>query len=679
MKKKSTPTIESAQVCKSRGYSKTFTAIWSLVLLLMVFASSCKKDEFVAAQGVCPLVTTDPMDKAVDVVLPKIITATFNTDMDAATITKTTFIIKQGANAISGTVAPTANARVYTFTPDVPLLPFLVYTGTITTGAADKFHTALVNDYVWTFTTIPQITTSVLPVASGTTTGAGTLAQGSTASLTATAATGFVFVNWTDGATVASTSPAYQFTVAGNRALVANFAAVAVGKVALNLTANPVAGGTVSGQGQYNIGSTVVAAATPNAGFTFTNWTDNGVVVSTSSSYQFVLATNKTLVANFTAIPASQFAVVLSSSPVAGGSTTGAGSYTAGTSVTVNATANPGYTFVNWTDNGVQASTSAAYTFPVNANRTLVANFLLNTYTLTVNANALMGSVTKNPNQAVYNSGTNVQLTATANPGFIFSSWSGDATGSINPLTVNMNSNKNITANFTAVVALGPALPGLGGAANFTILTESGISTTGVTQITGNIGVSPITSTAITGFGLITMDTNLQSATNPIVSGKIYASDYAVPTPGNLTTAISDMETAYTNSNNLVTPAPVVGLGAGDISGLTLPPGLYKWGTQLLVTNAGVTLAGGANDTWVFQIAGDLVVNNTAIIHLTGGAQAKNIYWVVAGQATLGTTVDFSGNILSKNLISLNTGTKVTGRLLAQKAVTLNASTVLLP
>jgi hypothetical protein len=175
------------------------------------------------------------------------------------------------------------------------------------------------------------------------------------------------------------------------------------------------------------------------------------------------------------------------------------------------------------------------------------------------------------------------------------------------------------------------------------------------------------------------MDTNGQTSHTPIVTGKVYAADYAVPTPGNLTTAIDNMETAYTNSNNLVTPAPIVGLGAGDISGLTLPPGLYKWGTQLLVTNAGVTLAGGANDTWVLQIAGDLIVNNTAIIHLTGGAQAKNIYWVVAGQATLGTAVDFSGNILSKNLISLNTGAKVTGRLLAQKAVTLNASTVLLP
>ena len=68
-----------------------------------------------------------------------------------------------------------------------------------------------------------------------------------------------------------------------------------------------------------------------------------------------------------------------------------------------------------------------------------------------------------------------------------------------------------------------------------------------------------------------------------------------------------------------------------------------------------------------------------SIIHLSGGAKAKNIFWIVAGQATLGTTVDFSGNILCKTLISLNTGAKITGRLYAQTAVTLNASTVIQP
>jgi hypothetical protein len=172
------------------------------------------------------------------------------------------------------------------------------------------------------------------------------------------------------------------------------------------------------------------------------------------------------------------------------------------------------------------------------------------------------------------------------------------------------------------------------------------------------------------------MDTNGQSSHTPIVTGKVYASDYSAPTPGNMTNSVNDMQTAYTTANNLVVPAPIVDLFAGDISGKTLPAGLYKWSTGVLISNQGVTLTGGANDTWVFQISQDLTVNNNAKITLLGGAQAKNIFWIVAGQATLGTSADFSGIILSKTLISLNTGAKVTGKLLAQTAVTLNASTV---
>jgi hypothetical protein len=140
------------------------------------------------------------------------------------------------------------------------------------------------------------------------------------------------------------------------------------------------------------------------------------------------------------------------------------------------------------------------------------------------------------------------------------------------------------------------------------------------------------------------------------------------------------METAYTVANNLVTPAPVLEKGAGNLSGLTLAPGLYKWSTGVLINPDGsVTLSGGANDTWVFQIAQDLTLLSKAKVNLIGGAQAKNITWVVAGQAVLGTESVLYGTILSKTLISLNTGSKVTGRLLAQTAVTLNASTVTAP
>ena len=681
MKKMNTLNHPNAPTYKSSGYSAFYKSLSSLFILFAIFIAGCKKDDFKdEVVGLCPVVvSTDPMDKAVDVALNKLISATFNTDMNPVTINKTTFTIKQGGSLVTGTVSPTADGKTFTFKPDADLLPFTVYTGTISMGATDKFKTAMLADYVWTFTTIPQVTVTANPSTSGTVSGGGTFAQGSDAVVSATPNAGFAFVNWTVGGTEVSQSSNYSFKVAGNKVLVANFAAIPAGNFAVTLSSNPAAGGINNGSGSYLAGSTVVVTASPNTGYTFVNWTDGATIASTSSSYQFILTGNRSLVANYKIIPASQFAVVLSSSPVNGGMTDGEGAYPSGTSVTVTATKNTGYTFVNWTEKatGAVASTSSTYTFPLTTNRTLVANFVLNTYTL--NVTAVNGTVAKNPNQATYNHGTSVQLTATPNPGYTFSSWSGDATGSTNPLSVLMISNKNITANFTLVPAVGPAAVNLGSAAQYSILTKSGISSTGITAVQGDIGVSPAAASAITGFGLI-MDTNGQSSHTTIatqVTGKVYAADYAAPTPSNLTVAIADMETAYTTANNLVTPAPVLEKGAGDISGLTLAPGLYKWSTGVLVaSNSTVTLSGGPNDTWVFQIAQDLTLNSSAQVKLLGGAQAKNITWVVAGQAVLGTNTVLYGTILSKTLISLNTGSMVTGKLFAQTAVTLNTATV---
>ncbi|MGZ3814864.1 MAG: ice-binding family protein [Mucilaginibacter sp.] len=239
-------------------------------------------------------------------------------------------------------------------------------------------------------------------------------------------------------------------------------------------------------------------------------------------------------------------------------------------------------------------------------------------------------------------------------------------------LSANLANNASMSAANSFVI---PAPINLRSAGSFTILTETGISTTGVTSIIGDIGVSPIAATAITGFGLI-KDASNQFSHTPIVIGKVYAANYAAPTPTKMTTAVSDMRTAFTTANGIVFPAPKVQMYAGDISGRTLHPGLYKWSTGVLITNVGVTLSGGPNDVWIFQIAQNLTVNNSAIITLAGGAQAKNIFWIVSGKASLGTTVNFSGNILSKTLISLNTGACVKGKLLAQTAVTLIANSV---
>src|SRR5450756_811600 len=225
--------------------------------------------------------------------------------------------------------------------------------------------------------------------------------------------------------------------------------------------------------------------------------------------------------------------------------------------------------------------------------------------------------------------------------------------------------------------AAGPAPVVLGTAGNFVVLAKTGISTTGTTHVTGDIGVSPIDATGMTGFGL-TMDSSNTFATSALVTGKAYAADYTPPTPANMSTAVSDMETAYTAAAGVTAPAPVVELGAGNIGGMTIAPGVYKWSTGVTIPTD-VTLAGGANDVWIFQIAQTLDIATGKNIILAGGAQASNIFWQVAGQTTLGTTSVFNGNILDLKAIVLNTGATLNGKALAQTAVTLDANTVSAP
>jgi len=683
MLKKTTKITNNRYRGRTPGYSGILNIVGLMILLSALIFTGCKKDNFKAVQGVCPLVTTDPMDKAVDVVLGKVITATFNTTMDPATINKTTFIIMQGATPVSGTIAASASGTAFTFTPDAPLLPFVVYTGTITTGAADKFHTALTSNYVWSFTTIPQVTVNVAPVGGGAVSGAGTFAQGSVATVSEIPNTGFTFANWTVNGVIVSKSSSYQFTMNGNITLVANFAAVPAGKFAVTLSSNPLPGGTTFGEGSYNAGTMVTVTALPNTGYTFINWTENGAEVSTSPNYKFILVANRKLVANFKVIPANQFAVVLSSNPPAGGTTSGSGAYSSGSSVTVNAVANLGYTFVNWTVGGVIVSTSAAYTFTLSGNRTLVANFLINQYTL--NITAVNGTVAKNPDKPSYSAGTAVQLTATANAGYKFSSWSGDAAGTLNPLTIVLNSNKNITANFVATGGPKPLFSSMFGAFGGT----AGITNMGINTVINNGGIgTTAVSTKITGFddGL-TGDVYTETPLNVgLVKGGIYS---APPFPGTdpkfvLATKALQAATAFYIS---ISPANKPGgtdPGAGELGGLTLTPGVYKAaGGTFKISNGDLTLdaQGDPNAVWIFQTDAGLTVGiagpaGARSIILTNGAQSKNIYWYVGSAATInaaggGTMV---GTIISTAGISFSTAGNNVQTVLNGRAISLVAS-----
>ena len=214
----------------------------------------------------------------------------------------------------------------------------------------------------------------------------------------------------------------------------------------------------------------------------------------------------------------------------------------------------------------------------------------------------------------------------------------------------------------------------LGTSGDYAILSKTGISTLGTTSILGDIGVSPVSATYITGFGLI-MDASGTFSTSSLITGKIFGANYADPTPTKMTTAISDMETASTDAAGRTSP-DFTELYSGDLTGQTLTSGLYKWGTNVLISAGGVTISGSSNDVWIFQIAQNLELANGAQVTLIGGAKPSNIFWQVSGQTTLGTTAAMQGIILCETQIVMKTSATLNGRALAQTAVTLDANSI---
>jgi hypothetical protein len=215
----------------------------------------------------------------------------------------------------------------------------------------------------------------------------------------------------------------------------------------------------------------------------------------------------------------------------------------------------------------------------------------------------------------------------------------------------------------------------LGTAGNYVILAKSGISTVPTSAITGDIAVSPAAATYITGFSLIADATNTFS-TSTQVTGKVYAADYVLPTPSNLTTAVGDMQLAFTEAAGR---APgTTELAAGNIGGLNLAPGVYQWGTGVLIASD-VTLSGNATDVWVFQIAQNLNLSASAKVLLTGGALPKNVFWQVSGAVVLATKAHCEGVVLAQTAVTMDTGASIKGRLLAQTAVAIDGSTIVTP
>jgi hypothetical protein len=232
---------------------------------------------------------------------------------------------------------------------------------------------------------------------------------------------------------------------------------------------------------------------------------------------------------------------------------------------------------------------------------------------------------------------------------------------------------------------LGPAPVSLGTAASpaaagaYVVLAQTAVTNVTGTAISGgDVGLSPAAASFITGFGLVMDNTNVFAASVSVVApGKVYAADYAPPTPAALTTAVAAMRAAYADAAGRTNP-DFTNLASGNIGGRTLAPGLYTWDGDVTIPND-VTVAGAAGDVWIFQVANTLDLASARNVILSGGALAKNVFWQVAGSVTIHANAHFEGIILGKTDISLQTSASMHGRALAQTLVALDNNAVTAP
>ena len=332
----------------------------------------------------------------------------------------------------------------------------------------------------------------------------------------------------------------------------------------INVSANPTNGGQVAGGGTYEQGQQCTVSATANAGFTFTNWTENGTVVSSQANYTFTVTGNRNLVANFQAQP-QNYTISVSANPTNGGTVSGGGTYQQGQQCTVHATANTGYNFTNWTENGNVVSTNANYSFTVNSNRTLVANFTAQTYTITATANPADGGTVAGG--GTFNYGQSCTLTATPATGYNFVRWTKNGQ--------QVSTNANYTFNVTESAAFVAQFQ-LQSCAVFTSAypVEGGTTTGGGSYLYGdNVTV---TATANEGYNFI----------NWVEGEEVVSTEanYSFTVTGSRSlTAIFELQTFDVK----VTIDP-------EEAGTIIGGGIYSYGEE-------VTLIIDRNEDWAFQ------------------------------------------------------------------------------
>jgi hypothetical protein len=226
----------------------------------------------------------------------------------------------------------------------------------------------------------------------------------------------------------------------------------------------------------------------------------------------------------------------------------------------------------------------------------------------------------------------------------------------------------------------------LGTAESYVILAKSGISTVPRSVITGDIAVSPITGEAMTGFALEFGDTTAYKVDRSLqLTGKAYAASFTAPSPGDLTTAVLDMETAYTDAAGRPNPdAARINLGGGllggDFGGPTAPltAGVYTFGSDVSILSD-LHFAGDSSSVFIIQVTGNVVQAANYAMILGGQVESKNIFWQVAGYVLFGAGAHAEGIMLAKTKAVFETGSSLNGRILTQTACTLQMATIAQP
>ena len=618
------------------------------------------------------VISTDPANNATGVFLNKTITATFSVPMDALTINASTFIVKQGVNIIAGTVNYTDTTA--SFKPVTDLLPNTVYTGTITTGAKSVPGIPMAANYVWTFTTGTLIAPTVIatdPIDNATGVPLNKVISATFSMLMDQTTINTTTFTLKLGTTAVAGTVVYNGIIASftpTSPLLPNSVYTAtITTGAKNLAGIPLANNYVWKFSTISNGVPLVIATDPannatgvslNKTVTATfNMPMDPLTINTST---FTLKQGATSITGLVTYAGTMASFTPSAPLVANTIYTGTITTGAKSAAGVALGANYVWTFTT----GTNIAPFVISTDPPNnatgvlLNKVITADFSTTMDLTTINASTFTLKIgTASVAGAVTYSGIKASFTPSA---LLLSNTTYTATittGAKNMAGVPLAN--NYVWSFTTKTSLGPIAPPLNSVARFGIISGVGVSNNaGFSEIRNmDVGISPGVRSSITGFPPAI-----------VVNGGLYAADDPAPIPAMLIQAKLDLTNAYLFAEAATTPAPAT--VSGDQGGKTLAPGIYKSTSTLLIQSGDLTLdaQGDVNAVWIFQVAAGFTTIGGAggNVILSGGAQAKNIYWQVGSSATIGDYTAFKGNVLALTSITMNSHATLVGRILCR-------------